>query len=147
MDDEKTRQHILRVQELLTHMAEVLMQRGRLHDVSKLQEPELSFFDNARDLSEVEYNSKEYWDEMSKLKTALNSHYSKNSHHPEHYSNGIDGMDLMDIVEMYFDWKASGERHNDGSMQKSIKEGKKRFNMSDQLARIFENTDRETKDW
>ena len=145
--NEKTKAHILRVQELLTHAAEVLMLRGRKHDVSKLAAPEAELFNNPEDLSKIEYNSPEYWAQMKLLEKALKHHYMNNTHHPEHYVNGIDGMDLLDIVEMFFDWKAASERHENGSVQNSINQNKERFKMSDQLVHIFENTDRETKNW
>jgi len=42
--------------------------------------------------------------------------------------------------EMFFDWKAATERHNDGNIFKSIKINQDRFKYSDQLADIFTNT-------
>jgi len=74
---------------------------------------------------------------------ALKHHYENNSHHPEHYPNGINGMSLLDLIEMLADWKAAGMRHADGDMQKSLEINKKRFGMSDQLAEIFQNTIKE----
>jgi len=67
---------------------------------------------------------------------------SHNSHHPEHYENGIDDFTLADLVEMFFDWKAASERHNDGDVLKSIEINKQRFGLSEQLCKIFENTER-----
>ncbi len=49
-------------------------------------------------------------------------------------------MDLMDVVEMFCDWKAATMRHNDGDIRKSIEINQKRFNMSDDLMEIFKNT-------
>jgi hypothetical protein len=74
------------------------------------------------------------------MKPALDHHYANNSHHPEHYKNGIDDMSLLDLVEMICDWKAASERHNNGNIRKSIEVNGKRFEMSPQLIRIFENT-------
>ena len=145
--NETTKKHILRIQELLTHAAEELMARGRVHDASKLQSPESEKFSKYDDLSNIDYNSEEYWKQMKFLEAALKHHYAHNTHHPEHYANGIDGMDLFDVIEMFFDWKASSERHENGSMQNSIKANKERFKMSDQLTKIFENTERITTDW
>lgn len=61
-------------------------------------------------------------------------------HFPEYYQNGIDGMSLLDLVEMFVDWKAASERHASGNVEKSIQINSKRFGMSPQLAAIFENT-------
>ena len=49
-------------------------------------------------------------------------------------------MDLFDLIEMFFDWKAATERHNDGDINKSIEINKERFKMSDQICDIFKNT-------
>jgi hypothetical protein len=63
-----------------------------------------------------------------------------NPHHPEHYSDGIDGMNLLDLVEMVCDWKAATLRHDDGDIKKSVEINQKRFGMSDQLTKIIRNT-------
>lgn len=55
----------------------------------------------------------------------------------------VDGMTLLDLVEMFCDWKAATERHADGSIEKSIKHNKGRFNLTDQLASILNNTRKE----
>jgi hypothetical protein len=56
---------------------------------------------------------------------------------------GIDGMSLLDLIEMLCDWKAAGERHADGSMSRSLQINKERFQVSPQLQSILENTARE----
>lgn len=55
----------------------------------------------------------------------------------------VDGMTLLDLVEMFCDWKAATERHADGSIEKSIKQNTVRFNLSPQLEIILENTRKE----
>lgn len=133
--------HIQRVNELLIRFAKDLMYRAICHDNSKLIEPEKSLFDEfTPKLNGCTYGSEEYKSYLSSLKVALDNHYSKNSHHPEHYANGIDGMDLLDLVEMFMDWKAAGERHADGNILKSIEHNTGRFKISDQVASIFKNT-------
>lgn len=74
------------------------------------------------------------------MKVTWDDYYANNSHHPEHYQQGINGMDLFDLIEMFFDWKAATERHNDGHIFSSIRINKDRFKMSDQLEQIFNNT-------
>lgn len=86
------------------------------------------------------YGSKEYKQYLEELKPALKHHYKNNNHHPEHYDNGIDDMDLFDIVEMIADWMAATLRHNDGNIFKSLNVNKERFNMSEQLYNILKNT-------
>jgi hypothetical protein len=53
---------------------------------------------------------------------------------------GIAGMDLLDLVEMYCDWRAAGERHADGDFIESLKKNGERFKMDPQLVSIFLNT-------
>ena len=56
---------------------------------------------------------------------------------------GVSGMSLLDVLEMLCDWKAAGERHNNGSIQKSLEINQKRFHIGVQLQRILENTAKE----
>ena len=53
---------------------------------------------------------------------------------------GINGMSLLDLLEMFCDWKAATERHADGDIKRSIEINRDRFNMSPQLAQILDNT-------
>ena len=43
-------------------------------------------------------------------------------------------------MEMFFDWKAASERHDDGDIMKSIAINQARFGYSDQVAEIMRNT-------
>ncbi len=133
--------HIKRVAQLLTEAAEELIKRANVHDNSKLSSPEKDFFDEyTPKLAGCTYGSDEYKGFLKELKVGLDHHYANNSHHPEHYENGVNGFDLFDLMEMFFDWKAAGERHNNGNIFKSIEINKTRFELSDQVCQIFKNT-------
>jgi hypothetical protein len=133
--------HIHLVSEALLSAAEEFAHRSQLHDASKLESPEKELFDEyTPKLAGCTYGSEEYKQFLSELKPALDHHYSKNSHHPEHYSNGIRGMNLFDLVEMFFDWWAATRRHNDGNILKSIEINEKRFSIPPELSDIFRNT-------
>lgn len=137
----ETLKHIRLVNQFLTEFSIELLKRGQLHDQSKLESPEKELFDEMTPILEkVEYNSPEYKESLEKLKPALNHHYEVNSHHPQYYPNGIDDMNLFDIVEMYCDWRAAVLRTKNGDIEKSIEINKDRFNMSPQLVKIFKNT-------
>lgn len=185
-----TKAHIARVDELLTMFAKEMLRRGSVHDASKLSDAEKPLFDEfTPKLKDCEYGSDEYKEFLAGLKPALDNHYAKNSHHPEHYpwhcpacnsqysfeeynaapqtsadcearycpscsshsiiyetelmhkpEHGVSGMDLFDLVEMFFDWKAATERMSSGDIHKSIDINTKRFNLSPQLVRILRNT-------
>lgn len=138
-----TREHIGKVQGNLGDMIRYLQARARQHDLSKLQSPEKEIFDVVTPkLKGLTYGSDEYKAALVEMGEALTHHYANNSHHPEHYPNGIGGMDLLDVVEMFCDWKAASERHADGDFAKSLEINRKRFSVSDQLAEVFENTRR-----
>lgn len=136
-----TLKHIKRVNQLLTEAASELIRRANVHDKSKLESPEKELFDEfTPKLAGCTYGSDEYKGFLKGLKGALDHHYSENTHHPEHYREGVNGMDLFDLIEMFFDWKAATERHNDGHIYSSIRINKTRFELSDQLEKILINT-------
>lgn len=136
-----TMRHIERVRNLLSAIVCDLLRRAEEHDQSKLAHPEVELFtEYTPKLAGVTYMSPEYKEYLKALRPALDHHYANNSHHPEHWKHGIDDMTLLDLLEMLVDWKAASERHNDGNILKSIEKNSERFNMSQQLVRIFENT-------
>jgi len=154
-------------------VSEELKQRAIFHDDSKLQNPELHVFaEFTPKLKNTTYGSDEYKAYLNEMKPALDHHYAKNRHHPEHFKkyvcNGcfkefkvtvpdscdvcgysqfqeesdITQMTLVDLVEMFSDWLAATKRHADGDIMKSIEINQKRFNMSNDLVEIFKNTAR-----
>ena len=139
-----TLDHMRKVQRNLNGFLIELLVRSEIHDNSKLESPEKEIFDVVTPkLRSLTYGSDEYKAGIAELGEALAHHYAVNSHHPEHYANGVNGMSLLDVVEMFCDWKAASERHADGDFAKSLGINRKRFEISDQLAEVFENTRRE----
>lgn len=133
--------HIQMVQKFLNLMIRELILRAEIHDQSKLQSPEVeAFTEHTAALAGLTYGSPEYEECRKGMKSALEHHYGHNRHHPEHFKEGVDGMNLIDLVEMFCDWKAASMRHNDGNIRRSIEINKDRFELSHQLARILENT-------
>lgn len=136
-----TLEHIKKVNGYLIDASTELLRRAKIHDDSKLESPEKELFEVLTPkLAGLTYGSDEYKQSLDDLKPALDHHYENNSHHPQYYENGIDGMNLFDIIEMFYDWKAAGERTKEGNMLKSIEINKDRFKMSEQLVNIFNNT-------
>ena len=138
---EKILKHKQLVDDNIEKFIKQLKERAKKHDDSKLEQPE---FDNfllyIPMLQKIKYGSKEYKETLEKMKPFLKHHYEKNRHHPEHFENGIDDMNLVDIVEMFCDWKAAIKKHKDGNIKYSICVNSDRFKMSDQLRKIFMNT-------
>lgn len=170
---QETLAHIRRVQQLLAVVCANLMARAIAHDTSKLESPEKEGFDTVTGaLKGLTYGSDEYKAQLKLLQPILGHHYAVNSHHPEYYGTkicegctsvpldyvgdcpkcgkndfvfkpSVGSMTLLDIVEMFCDWKAAGERHADGSIMKSIQINMDRFKINPQLCLIFENTAKE----
>jgi len=137
----KTYEHIYVVRNYMGILIKNLIDRSTLHDKSKLESPEVEIFDKyTSQLRSLIYGSKEYQECLKNMKTALDHHYKFNSHHPEYYNNGINGMTLIDLIEMLCDWMAAVLRHETGDIEKSLKINSKRFNISPQLVEIFKNT-------
>lgn len=143
-----TQAHIERVRELLSVMRGALVVRGEQHDASKLETPEKEAFDRVGPPGAISYSkgaaiTPEYQASLDALKEGLDHHYAHNSHHPQHYSNGIDGFSLLDLVEWFCDIKAAGERYKGGNLADSLTANKERFGISDQLYTILVNTQKE----
>ena len=136
-----TLEHIDKVRDNIDAVILHLIARGASHDRSKLEAPEKDYFDQwTPKLSGVTYGSDEYRAMLSQMRPAIDHHQKNNRHHPEFHKDGIDDMNLIDIVEMLCDWVAAAARHNDGDVRKSIEINRDRFEISYQLESILRNT-------
>ena len=137
-----TEYHIALVNTLVRSLIAHLVFQTEQHDRSKLQSPEKEMFEMyGHKLSGMTFGSKEYAQCLKELGPALKHHYENNRHHPQHFKNGVEGMNLIDLLEMFCDWKASCLRMKaGGDFDKSIEINAKRFKMSKQLKNIFQNT-------
>ena len=136
-----TIKHIEKVRKYIKLFMDKLAIRGVEHDRLKLESPEVEIFtEYTPKLAQSTYGSEEYNEFLKEMNIALQHHYANYRHHPEHFTKGINDMNLVDIVEMLCDWKAASERHNDGNLLKSIEINAQRFGYDDQLKQIFINT-------
>jgi hypothetical protein len=137
----ETQKHIEKVRKYIRFFTDKLTSRGVNHDAAKLESPEVELFaEYTPKLATTEYNSEEYKQCLAGLKPALNHHYATYRHHPEHFANGVNDMNLIDLVEMLADWKAASERQHNGNLLTSIEVNANRFKMTDQLKQILLNT-------
>ena len=143
-EKEKTKYHIMDVGKVGCTFSHSLRTRLNKHDKSKLSEPEASMFaKHGKKLSELKYGTKEYSKEIEDMKKdCLLHHYKYNSNHPEHYENGVNDMNLIDIIEMLCDWIASCDRTKDGNFQESLKINMERFNIQEPLRSIILRSER-----
>lgn len=140
----ETQAHIDKVRRYIRFFTDKLTDRAEKHDASKMGDIEAPIFAaHTENLSNIEFGSEEYKKELEALKPALDHHYKYNRHHPQYFGEeGINSMDLMDILEMLADWMASTERTKNGDIFKSIEINAKRFNIDPQLTQILLNTAR-----
>lgn len=137
----KIQEHQLAVRRHINNVIGELWCRYQDHDKSKLEEPEFSIFDkHFGNLSKVEYGSQAYTDQMGLVGEAIAHHYSVSRHHPEFHSEGVNGMSLIDLIEMLCDWMAATSYGPNGNIRKSIEFNTQRFELSDQMVCVFKNT-------
>lgn len=137
----ETIKHIENVRKYIRLVTDILTTRGVEHDKLKLESPEVDIFTKyTPKLADSTYGSEEYKTFLKEMNVALNHHYDNYRHHPEHFKNGINDMNLIDITEMLCDWKAATLRHNNGDLLNSIEINAKRFGYDEQLKQIFINT-------
>lgn len=140
-----TLDHIGRVRIFIQEIVRRLVERGDTHDPSKTRLPEKRMLDEfvpaiRKVEKEFGYGSPEYINVMNLNKEYLAQHFAANRHHPQHFEGGIDNMTLIDVVEMFCDWKAASIR---GGGKFQLGANVQRFQVSDQLASIFFNTAKE----
>ncbi len=136
-----TYEHILEVQKSINLAVVNLLRRSELHDLTKLEHPEVGYLDeHNHKLETLRVNSPEYKESLLALKPALDHHYAKNRHHPEHYPDRMRGMSLLDLLEMMCDCYASSQRQHSGNLRMSIQSMQERFGFTDELKQIFMNT-------
>jgi hypothetical protein len=137
----KTLRHMETVRNFLDAFITDLIYRGQDHDQSKLEDPEWPMFEkNTPKLKDIKFGSPEYKAILKDMAPALEHHYKHNRHHPEFHPNGIADMNLLDLVEMLCDWKASSLRTKDGDIRKSIEFLQKKYGYSDEIKKILMNT-------
>ncbi len=137
-----TKKHIQRVRDLMADMCGELRSRAMDHDRSKFEQVELLPLADMQELiakeGQAPYGTDEYKRRTALLGPMIKHHHENNTHHPEHYPNGIAGFDVLDLLEMVCDWKAASERGGDDAVNLSYSIEK--FGIEPQLASILANT-------
>jgi hypothetical protein len=133
--------HVSEVQENLEIVASILKQKGFAHDRTKFHELEFEAFVSTRDrFKKANYGSPEYQALVEEIKPAVDHHYQNNRHHTGFHENGIDDMNLIDIIEMICDWKAAERRSPDKKLKDTLEYAKNKYKIDTQLFKIIENT-------
>lgn len=138
-----TLQHIARVRELLGMFAIEMIKRGDRHDASKFLPVELGPLQEMQDIIDRDGialpGTDEYKRRTDMLRPMLEHHRANNSHHAEFYPDGVAGMDLFDLVEMFFDWRAANIDRDAGAPM-SLTFSCEKYEITGPLRRILFNT-------
>lgn len=137
----ETLEHKLRVASLLVEVASKLIDRAVHHDNSKFSAEEFPGFARITgNLRGLEYGSDEYKASIKSEISTIKRHQHRNSHHPEYHDDGIEGMDMVDLIEMLCDWRAATERHDTGDLRKSLEINKERWGIPQPLYDLLYRT-------
>ena len=137
-----TLEHIKNIRDVFTVLVIPEIQKRLFnHDLSKLSSPEKETYDKyIPELKKVKYGSEGYKEVKNKMyEEGLKHHFESNRHHPEHFKNGVDDMDLFDIIEMFSDWFAASLK-SDTPFIEGLETNIKNNKINSQLANIFKNT-------
>lgn len=133
--------HISEVRENLEVMASELRKRGFAHDRTKLQALEFDGFVSTRKkFKKANYGTPEYQECVRLAKPAVDHHYENNRHHVGFHKNGINGMTLVDVMEMVADWKAAARRSPHRKFKDTLGDVLKKCEIEGQLRAIIVNT-------
>lgn len=133
--------HIGEVQENLEIFASFLRQRGLAHDRSKLEELEFDAFVGTREqFKKANYGSDEYAECMRLTKPAVDHHYTNNPHHTGFHNDGVNDMNLVDIIEMLCDWAAAARRSPDKELVDTMEYAFDKYGIDKQLEGIIRTT-------
>lgn len=140
---EKSIAHIGMVRFYLTQAIANLQHRLLHHDDSKLVEPERSAYEGLDEaIAGIEFGTEEYRRAIRQhLGPALQHHYAHNSHYPDHYENGVNGMTLFDLIEMLCDLRAACDEKDKPAID--LDANRRMHQMSDEVYGILQNTIRE----
>lgn len=123
----------------LQRVTTALFRRAVVHDYSKFAPDEFGPYAAALPRFEKsEYGSDEYKACCESIKPAIEHHFRENRHHPEHFPNGVNDMNLLDVVEMVCDWMAASQRVPGNTLRLDLQ--KERFGIDDQLFGLISRT-------
>lgn len=128
------------VRDRLRYLAYQLLERADSHDDSKLKNPEIRWLIEMDKEPRYDYGSPEYLDKKKRYEKFFNHHYANNRHHPEHFTNGVDGMNLTDLCEYLIDITSYHSEMHPEQVIKTVNSQAERFGLDEQLIQILKNT-------
>jgi hypothetical protein len=144
MGDLSTREYVEKhkrnVSKRIQMFISLLQKRADNHDNSKLTEPEYSLW-CAMDMEpRYRYGTPEYEDKLRRFRKVFELHYKNNRHHPEHHLNGVNDMNLIDLIEMLCDFISYKEEITYTEASNMLDKQADRFNFSEEIRTLLLNT-------
>lgn len=143
----KTNEHKALIEKIFfNYIVPSLNERAIAHDSSKLESPEKECVDKYTPLLKAVKEGTPEYEEIKKRMNAegYEHHYAVNRHHPEHFKNGINDMNIIDLVELTVDWIADS-KDSDESFSEELDSHAKKFSVPPMLKDIIANTYRDMK--
>jgi hypothetical protein len=105
----------------LTRVIHALEERALEHDASKMLDDEFAGFARINAAARInKFGSAEYREGMKRERPTIDLHFSRNSHHPEHYEKDPNAevveaafMSFLDVIEMVCDWWGARKGYDD----------------------------------
>lgn len=127
-----------------------ILRRGAFHDNSKFDADE--FASLSRILTDDRQGFRDATVQLTPEQSkAIESHWSKNTHHPEYYEDHND-MSELDIIEMVCDWYARSKQYGTEFIPFIVERQKNRFKFSKEkfdsilnYCKLLERLDKEQK--
>lgn len=128
------------VKSKVAYLSNKLKERAEKHDNSKLEHPEIDWLIAMDREPRYPYGSPEYFDKMKRWNKFFQHHYANNRHHPDHFPNGVNDMNLVDLCEYCCDIISYYDEMHPKDAIKTIEAQKERFGFDPQLTDILKNT-------
>ena len=114
--------------------------RAIVHDLSKYRWSEAKgFVATNAEMRRTDANTPAYKALCNdpRVKSCIEVHYSRNSHHPEYHALGIEQMSFLDEIEMAFDWCAASKRAHNGNAWEWCEKSRERFGHGEERRDIY----------
>ena len=132
--------HLLIVRSLLIEAIQELAIRADNHDIHKAN-VDNKIVDYIGQLETFKYGSGEYNKYLEYIKNNLDTCTQPiKQHHIEYFKNGINDMNIFDVLEYFIDTQANLIETNECTLEKSLEIHKKIYGFDDQLYNILKNT-------
>ena len=140
-------EHQQKVGAVMLKVINELIDRALKHDDSKFTTQQIR--DNLVTLPDKwklqqqghDYHSPEQKEHRRRFAQEIHRHRSAHPHHPEHFPNGVNDMNLIDLIEMLCDWYASAP-----DIDQSICENSCDYKIDPHITQILKNTARKLKE-